>query len=215
VTAVDRACEESIRKHLHRAFPGDGFIGEEFGTTGDGAEAVWTIDPIDGTRNFTRGIPFWGCLIARAFRGRLTHGVMHLPALGETLWAVRGGGAFLNGRRLRVSRIRDLRRSYILYGGLSYFVRDRAARRLERIAAECASTRCFGDCWSYSFVARGQVEAMLEKDLKPWDNAPVNIIVREAGGRCTDWKGRDDWRADSLLATNGLVHSRLLKLLRR
>lgn len=215
VTDADRAGEEAIRRLLTRAFPGDGFIGEEYGTSGGSAEAVWTIDPIDGTKNFIRGIPFWGCLIARIFRGRVTHGVMHLPALDETLWAVRGKGAFLNGRRLRVSRVRDLRRSYVLYGGLSYFVRDKALKNLAKIASKCHSTRCFGDCWSYAFVARGQAEAMFEADLKPWDNAPTGLIVSEAGGRATDWKGHEDWRSPSLLATNGLIHSRLLKLLRR
>jgi len=221
VTAWDRASEEIIRRTLARQFPGDGFIGEEYGEIGGNTGASWVIDPIDGTKNFIRGIPFWGSLIARVVGGKLALGVMHLPALGETLWATRGGGAFRNGKPLRVSRVRDLRHSTILYGGLKYFMKrgqkaDMAELRpLALIAARSASTRCFGDCWAYTFVARGLAEAMLEKDVKPWDIAATSVIIREAGGRCTDWKGREDWRADSILATNGLVHAPLLKLLRR
>jgi histidinol-phosphatase len=215
VTAWDRASEEIIRRTLSRAFPGDGFIGEEYGENRGTTGASWVIDPIDGTKNFVRGIPFWGSLIARIEGGRLTLGVMHLPASGETLWAVRGGGAFHNGKRIRVSRINRLGKSFITHGGLEYFVRDGDAPRLERLASASYIARSFGDCGAYAYVARGMTDAMLERGLKPWDAAAPKIIVEEAGGKFTDWSGRDNWRSPEVLATNGHVHSAILKLIRR
>lgn len=214
VTRIDRAVEESIRRAITRAFPHDGLVGEEYGTAGKGAEASWIIDPIDGTKNFIRGVPFWGILLAREVRGRLTLGIIHMPAIGETLWAVRGGGAFCNGKRMKVSRVRDLKRAYVLHGGLEYFVKQGHARALERISVKSAIARSFGDCWAYGFVARGQAEAMFENGVKPWDTAACKIIVEEAGGRYTDWKGKDTYKSPSVLATNGLLHDRILKLLK-
>jgi len=215
VTAWDRASEEIIRKTLARAFPGDGFIGEEYGESGGNTGSSWVIDPIDGTKNFIRGIPFWGSLIARVTGGKLVLGVMHLPATGETLWAVRGGGAFHNGNRIRVSRINRLSKAFLTHGGLEYFVRDGDAPRLEKLAGASYIARSFGDCGAYAYVARGMTDAMLERGLKPWDSAAPKIIVEEAGGRFTDWSGRDNWRSPEVLATNGLVHSAILKIIRR
>jgi len=214
VTACDRASEKIIRQTLARAFPGDGFIGEEYGETRGTTGADWIIDPIDGTKNFIRGIPFWGSLIARAVGGKLVLGVMHLPALGETLWAVRGKGSFHNGKRIRVSRVNRLSKAFLTHGGLEYFVRDGDAPRLEKLAAASYIARSFGDCGAYAYVARGMTDAMLERGLKPWDAAAPKIIVEEAGGKFTDWSGRDDWRSPEVLATNGLIHSAMLKLLK-
>ena len=215
VTAWDRASEEIIRKTITRAFPGDGLIGEEYGENESHTGASWVIDPIDGTKNFIRGIPFWGSLIARVIGNKLVLGVMHLPATGETLWAERGKGAFHNGKRIRVSGINKLDKSFITHGGLEYFVRDGDAPKLERLASASYIARSFGDCGAYAYVARGMTEAMLEKGLKPWDAAAPKIIVEEAGGKFTDWSGRDDWRSPAVLATNGRVHSAILKLIKR
>jgi len=214
VTDLDLASEEIIRKTLSSAFPGDGFIGEEYGEIKGKTGASWVIDPIDGTKNFVRGIPFWGSLIARVVNDRLDLGVMHMPATGETIWAVRGGGAFHNGRRIRVSRINRLARSFITYGGLDYFVRNGDAPRLERLATAGYISRSFGDCGAYTYVARGMTEVMLERGLKPWDAAAPKMIIEEAGGKFTDWSGRDNWRSPEALATNGLVHSAVLKIIR-
>ena len=215
VTAVDRACEEIIRRTITRAFPRDGFMGEEYGGTGNGAEAFWVIDPIDGTKNFIRGIPFWGSLIARVVRGKLALGVLDMPATGETLWAERGRGAWLGRKRIHVSRISSLGRAFITHGSLRNFVRDGDARKLERIAAKSATARSFGDCGAYALVARGMTDAMMERGVSPWDSAAPKIIIEEAGGRFTDWSGRDDWRSPTALATNGLVHRAILGILKR
>ncbi len=215
VTAIDRACEEAMRRTITRAFPQDGFLGEEYGSTNPGADIRWIIDPIDGTKGYLRGIPFWGCLIAREVRGWLDVGVIHLPALGHTLWAVRGRGAFLDGRRIRVSRVADLRRAYVLNGDLEAFVQRGALARLARIARRSAVVRSLGDCAAYRWVATGNAEAVIEASLHPWDVAAVKIIVEEAGGRVTDWRGRDSHLIDNIVASNGRLHRRVLSLLRR
>lgn len=215
VTAIDRACEEAIRRTITRAFPSDGFLGEEYGSTNPGAEIRWIIDPIDGTKGYIRGLPFWGNLIAREVRGRLTHGVLYLPALGDTLWATRGGGAFLNGRRIRVSRTAALGSAYVLNGDLEAFANRGQAPRLARLAQRSAVSRSIGDCAAYRWVASGHAEAVVEAAVHPWDVAAIKIIIEEAGGRVTDWRGRDSHMITDIVASNGRLHAPLLRALRR
>jgi histidinol phosphatase-like enzyme (inositol monophosphatase family) len=214
VTAIDRAGELAIRRIIARAFPADGFLGEEHGSTRPDAPVRWIMDPIDGTKNYIRGIPFWGTLVAREVLGRIDVGVVCFPALRQTLWAARGGGAFLDGRRIRVSRVSDLNRAYIQHGDLEAFHKRGALPRLAAIAARCAMIRSFGDCPAYRWVASGQAEAMIEASISPWDIAALKIIVEEAGGRMTDWRGRDTHMLDQVIASNGRLHRPLLNLLR-
>jgi histidinol phosphatase-like enzyme (inositol monophosphatase family) len=214
VTQVDHACEELIRRRLARAFPSDGLVGEEYGEVRAGAEAVWIVDPIDGTKAFIRGFPYWGTLIARAERGRLTAGVVYLPALNELLWAARGRGAYRNGRRLRVSRTGALEDAQVLQGSLECFVRRRRLGALARLAARVRTVRGYGDCWGYTWLVRGMADAMVEAEVSPWDVAAVKIVVEEAGGRVTDWRGRDDWRGGDVVASNSRLHGAVLRALR-
>lgn len=214
VTAVDRACEEILRRDLMRAFPGDGLVGEEYGAERAGAEAVWIIDPIDGTKSFIRGVPFWGNLIARAVRGRLTLGVMYLPVLDELYVATRGGGAWRNRRRLRVSRVKRLADAQILHAPLEGLARRGALPAMGRLAARVRTMRGYADCWAYRWLLEGSAEAMIETGMHPWDVAAVKIIVEEAGGTMTGWDGSDSWRASDTLASNGRLHAPLLKQLR-
>jgi histidinol phosphatase-like enzyme (inositol monophosphatase family) len=214
VTVIDRACEEAMRKTITRAFPTDGFLGEEYGSTNPGADIRWIIDPIDGTKGYLRGLPFWGCMIAREVRGRLDVGVVHMPALRQTLWATRGGGAFLDGRRIRVSRTTSLRKSYILNGDLEAFAHRGALPRLGRIARSAGVVRSLGDCAAYRWVATGNAEAVIEAALHPWDVAAIKIIIEEAGGRVTDWAGRNDHMIRNIIASNGRLHGTLLRALR-
>jgi len=215
VTAVDRACEEFLRKTISRDFPDDGFVGEEFGSTAGHREAVWIIDPIDGTKSYIRGVPFWGVLVAREVRGVLTTGVIHLPALDELMYAERGKGAYLNRRRVRVSRVSSLRRACVLHGSLECFVARRKVAALAAVAARAATTRCYGDCWGYSWMLKGGADALIEAEMSPWDTAAPKVIIEEAGGRMTGWDGSDSWRAPSTVASNGLLHSSLLRTLHR
>jgi len=213
VTRIDRECEEHLRQVISKAYPSDDFLGEEFGGEPARGRPRWILDPLDGTKNFIRGIPFWGVLVAREVENRLTLGVIYLPILNELYWARRGEGAFFNRKRIHVSRIGQLRRSYLLHGGLECFARCGHEKQLSAIAAKSAISRSFGDCWAYTWVARGCAEAMVEVGLKPWDTAPCRIIVEEAGGRFTDWNGNPTHHSPDVIASNGNIHCRLVKML--
>lgn len=214
VTEYDRGAEEAARRVIARAFPGDGVLGEEFGATREGAESRWILDPIDGTKSFVRGLPYWGTLVAREVRGRITTGVINLPAMGIIAWAQRGRGAYVNGRRVRVSAHTGLSRAYVLHGDLDLFVRHRAFGRLANVAKRGAIIKAIGDCPAYVWLASGRAEAMLEAVVDAWDIAAAKVIVEEAGGRFTDWHGRDTHMIRTVLATNGRVHGPLLSIFR-
>jgi histidinol-phosphatase len=213
VTRADREAEQAIVEVLGRAFPEYGVLGEEFGGNGS-TEVRWIIDPIDGTRNFVRGIPIWATLIALEERGEITVGVIHNPVSGELYTARRGAGAFLNGERLRVSDIAALGEAQLLHAGLRIL---RAGGRWEaftRLVDATERQRGFGDYMGYGLVAEGKAEIYLEMDLKPWDLAPCKLLVEEAGGRFTDFDGRPTIYAGTALATNGRLHDAVLALLR-
>lgn len=213
VTAIDRACEEAIRASLHRDFPGDGLLGEEFGGESGSGGARWIVDPIDGTKNFIRGGPFWGVLIAREEAGRLVAGVCWLPALNQLSWAARGRGAFLNRKRLRV-RTAPLAKSYVIHSPLGDFVRTKTLKRLARIATRCSVAGCLGESSPFLWVAQGHAQAMIEADIKPWDVAAPRIIVEEAGGRSTVWRGSwGNTKGLGLLASCRRTHGPLLRAL--
>jgi histidinol-phosphatase len=215
VTQADREAEEAIVTQLGRAFPDVGFLGEEFGARGD-QERRWIIDPIDGTKNFVRGIPYWATLLALEERGEVTLGVVHAPATGDLFWARRGDGAYANGARLRVSTIGRLAEATLLHASLNYLKVLRPGRFWDGFLALVDATdrqRGFGDYFGYTVVLRGQAELMLEADLKPWDLAPFTILFAEAGGRLTDFDGRSTIYSGTALATNGRLHDEALALL--
>ena len=213
VTQADREAERAIVEILGRAFPDHGVLGEEFGGHGS-TEVRWIIDPIDGTKNFVRGIPVWATLIGLEERGEITVGVIHNPVTGELYTARRGGGAFLNGERIRVSAIAELAGATLVHAGLGLF---REAGRWEsfvRLVDATERQRGFGDYSGYGLVAEGKAELYLEVDLKPWDLAPCKILVEEAGGRFSDLDGRPTIYSGTALATNGRLHDAALALLR-
>jgi len=213
VTQADREAERAIVEILGRAFPDHGVLGEEFGGHGS-TEVRWIIDPIDGTKNFVRGIPVWATLIGLEERGEITVGVIHNPVTGELYTARRGGGAFLNGERIRVSAIAELGGATLVHAGLGLF---REAGRWEsfvRLVDATERQRGFGDYSGYGLVAEGKAELYLEVDLKPWDLAPCKILVEEAGGRFSDLDGRPTIYSGTALATNGRLHDAALALLR-
>jgi histidinol-phosphatase len=212
VTQADREAEQAIKRVLGRAFPNHGFLGEEFGEEGP-KDHRWIIDPIDGTKNFIRRIPIWAVLIGLEEAGEVTAGVVFNPASGELLWARRGDGAWAGGDRLRVSDCETLRDAFLLHSDLHLL---RAAGHWPgflRVLDACSRTRGFGDYYGYGLVASGKAEIYLETDLKPWDAAPVKILVEEAGGRLTDFSGRPTIYNGSVLATNGRLHEPVLQAL--
>jgi histidinol-phosphatase len=214
VTVVDRACEEELRRVIARSFPQDEFMGEEFGVARGRSGNRWIIDPIDGTKSFIRGIPFWGIMVAREEEGKLNLGVIYFPALEQTLYAQRGSGAFLDRRRLRVSRTRLLRDSTILHGDLPCFVKTGTLAKLSEIARRAEAVRGYSDCWGYSWLCQGRAEAVIEAAMHPWDVAAPKVIVEEAGGTMTDWRGKDSYAITNSLASNGRLHAALRRFLR-
>lgn len=215
VTRADREAETAIVERLRAAFPDVGFLGEEFGAQG-GQGRRWIVDPIDGTKNFVRGIPYWATLIALEEEGEVTLGVVHAPATGEVFWAARGRGAWVDGVPLRVSPVSRLAEAMLVHSSLN-FLRPPHGPHWDgfvRLVDRTDRQRGFGDYFAYTFVLRGQAELMLEADIKPWDVAPFKVLLEEAGGRFTDFAGRPTIYSGTALASNGLVHDEAVALLR-
>ncbi|NUT40113.1 MAG: histidinol-phosphatase [Thermoactinospora sp.] len=214
VSDADRTVEEAIRGTLRRARPRDAVIGEEFGNTGWGARS-WVIDPIDGTKNYVRGVPVWATLIALMDHGRVVVGLVSAPALGRRWWAAKGGGSW-TGKSLtkatrmnvsKVSKLEDASFSYSSFGGWEEQGRLDNFLGLNRA---CWRTRAYGDFWSHMMVAEGSVDLSAEPELSPWDIAALTVIVEEAGGRWTDLDGGTGLEGGSLVCTNGLLHDEVL-----
>ena len=212
VTQADRDCEQRIVEVLLAAFPDYGVVGEEFGER-PGARARWIIDPIDATKNFIRGIPYFATLIGLEEDGEVTAGVVYAPAVDDLLYAHKGQGAFDRSGRLHVSRITPLRQGLLVFGGIEIFRQAGHWDAFERLVRASGRQRGFGDYFGHTFVARGQAEAMVELDLKPWDLAPIKIIIEEAGGRFTDFTGVATIYGGTAIASNGAVHDEILQLI--
>ena len=213
VTQADQGAEQAIREVLGRAFPAHGFLGEEFGAVGD-QQHRWIIDPIDGTKNFVRHVPIWATLIGFEDAGEITVGVIHNPVTGDLLAARRGGGAWLNGERVRASTIGGLREATLLHAGLKLLKDAGHWDGFVRLVDATDRQRGFGDYLGYAMVAEGKAEIYVEIDLKPWDLAPCKIVVEEAGGRFTDFTGTPTIHTGDAFATNGVLHDAALALFR-
>ena len=210
VTEADRAVEEALRQRLRKERPRHAVVGEEFGAEGDAASR-WIIDPIDGTKNYMRGIPVYGSLIALQHDGRTAVGVASAPALGRRWWAARGHGAFADGQRIRVSGISRLEDAQLCYGSISRFEDRGLGERFLGLLRRCWRTRGFGDFWSHVLVAEGSADVAVEADVTLWDLAALQVIIEEAGGRFSDLTGVARPDGGSALSTNGLLHDDVLE----
>jgi histidinol-phosphatase len=217
VTDADRAVERALRDRLADLRPADAVIGEEFGSTGDSNRA-WVLDPIDGTKNFVRGVPVWASLIALLVDRQPVLGVVSAPALGQRWWAERGRGAYassLDGppRRLRVSGVRELADASLSYSSVSgWDALDRLPALVE-LTRQVWRSRAYGDFWSYLLVAEGAVDIAAEPELALWDMAALAPIVTEAGGEFTGLDGVSGPHQGNAAASNGLLHAALLAAL--
>jgi histidinol-phosphatase len=204
VTEADHAVEAELRRILHEEQPEDAILGEEEGANGSG-ERRWVIDPIDGTRNYTRGIPVWATLIALELDGVVQLGLVSAPALGRRWWAERNGGAFADGERVRVSAV-----SRIEDAVLSFAIEN----DVPAVAQRAWHARGFGDFWPYMLIAEGSVDGAVDAiGVSEWDLAAVQVIVEEAGGRFSDREGEARIDRGSAVASNGLIHDELLAAL--
>lgn len=215
VTEADVRAEEAIRGVLERRFPGYGFYGEETGRHAMDAESLWLVDPIDGTKSFVRDTPFFSTQIALWRGGRIVLGVSAAPAYGELAWAERGGGAFLDGRRIGVSAVATLDRAILSTGNLKTLAAGPGWSRFGRLVGEVDRLRGYGDFVHYHLLARGALDAVLESDVNILDIAALSVIVEEAGGRFTDLDGAPlTLDTTTVLATNGPLHEAVLARLR-
>ena len=209
VTDADKSAERLVRGWLEANFPDDAVVGEEEldrpGTSG----RRWIVDPIDGTKAFTHGVPLYSTLLAVEDEHGPAVGVIHLPALAETVWAGRGRGCFVNGEPARVSDHPTLDGAYVMSSGFDTW----PERAMPAIQVAGAVLRTWGDGYGYSLVATGRVEAMVDPVVAPWDLAPMPVIMSEAGGRFSDFSGAVRIDGGSGVATNGALHDELLDLL--
>ncbi len=214
VTEADVRAEEVIKDILSERFPNYGFHGEETGQHAMGAESVWLVDPIDGTKSFVRDCPFFSTQIALMRAGRFVLGVSSAPAYGELAWAETGGGAFLNHRPIRVSTESDLAKSIVSTGNLKTLARSGQWSRFGDLITRISRIRGYGDFVHYHLLARGSLEVVIESDVSILDIAALTVIVREAGGTFTDLSGAEvGLGTTTVLATNGAVHAAVLDAL--
>jgi histidinol-phosphatase len=206
VSEADRAAEEAIREHVRASGRGEGVLGEEFGD--DGGDVKWIVDPIDGTTSYVRGVPIWATLLALQRDGVVDLGLVSAPALGRRWWAIRGEGAFANGERCRVSSIARIEDCAIT---------TTSARRMpdgwRTLVQRAWSNRGLGDFWQYCLVAEGSVDIACDSVVEVWDYSSVQLLVEEAGGRCSTFTGDSPAGGATFVATNGLLHDEAVALL--
>lgn len=217
VTDADKATEEAIRRTLSRARPRDSIVGEEFGTEGYSSRR-WVIDPIDGTRNFMRGVPVWATLIGLMVDDEVVAGVVSAPALGRRWWAARGTGAWTgrslsSATRCRVSEVSSIEEASLSYSDLSGWEERGMLPAFLDVIQACQRTRAYGDFWSYMLLADGAVDIATEPQLALHDMAALVVVVEEAGGRFTDLRGKPGPLGGDALATNGRLHDDVLERL--
>ena len=215
VTEADRAAETVLRARIEAERPGDGIVGEEYGETEGTRDRRWILDPIDGTKSFVRGIPAWGTLIALESEGEVVVGVVSAPALRRRWWASRGRGAYADGEQIQVSRVAAVEDAMFCYTSMVAFDEHGLGDQFRALAARCWVARGFSDYWAHVLVAEGSADIAAEPVMNLWDNAPLKVIVEEAGGRFTDLDGNARIDGGSAVTTNGLLHDAVLEALRR
>jgi histidinol-phosphatase len=220
VTDADKAVERAIIDAIAAHYPTDGVIGEEFGSTG-GKDRYWIIDPIDGTKNFLRGVPTWATLIALVENEKVVASVVSSPALYRRWYATEGGGAYLlegsvgaadlqsASRKLSVSKVSAVSDASIAYSDFQGWGARRSA--FEKLLDSAWRSRGMGDFWSHMLVAEGAVDVAIEPSLALWDMAALDLIVREAGGRFSSLDGIDGPFGANAISSNGVIHSQILE----
>src|SRR5687767_12865565 len=217
VTDADRSVEESIRRTLSRARSRDAVLGEEQGSTGH-SQRRWIIDPIDGTKNFVRGVPVWATLISLVVDDEVVLGVVSAPQLQRRWWASTGNGAWtgrslLKATQMHTSDVRRLEDASLSYSSLSGWEDSGRLDDFLSLSRRCWRTRAYGDFWSYMLVAEGAVDLAAEPDLELYDMAALDVIVREAGGQFTSLDGTPGPFGGNAVASNGHLHEAALAFL--
>ena len=214
VTEVDRRAEQVIRDAIAARHPGDAVLGEEAGLQEGTNGRRWVIDPVDGTKLYAEGIPLWTTLIALEVDGEAVVGVADAPAIGDRYHATRGGGGWRGERRLAVSSVPTLDRSFVAHSAMEEWIAGGRSDALMRVAAGARRTRGLSDAWAHLLVAQGSVEALLEHEpCQTWDWTATGLIVHEAGGCLSTLGGAPPAAGGDLLVSNGAVHREVVDVL--
>jgi histidinol-phosphatase len=213
VTIADRAAEAAALAVIQAAFPEHGILAEESGVHRPDAATRWIVDPLDGTKGFTRGQPFWGPAIALEHAGTIVAGAIALPALGETYWAGVGQGAYRDGVRLQVSALADLADATLSLGELPCLLEPPHGAGVVALIGAVASTRAHGDLYACTLLLNGRAELWLEAGVQLWDIAPLQVLVEEAGGRFSDFHGAPTAASGHAVGSNGRLHAAALTAL--
>jgi histidinol-phosphatase len=215
VTVADRESEAVIMETIRKTFPDHAFLTEESGAHQGDPGQRWIVDPIDGTRGFSRGGKFWGPLVAFENGGEIVAGALAMPALGQVYWAARGLGCWKNGLRCRVSTIDDWNEATLSLGELRPLLSEPHVDAVLDLIRTAASARDYGDLAACALVLDGQAEVWIEAGVKPWDIAPTKILLEEAGGRFTNFAGDSSLEPGTAIGSNARLHAHVLNRLRR
>jgi histidinol-phosphatase len=221
VTDADTAAEDALRRLIATERPGDAVLGEERGGEVPESGRGWVLDPIDGTKNYSRGMPAWASLIALTVHGEPVVGVASAPALGRRWWAARGEGAWTSDapgelpRRIAVSGIADLADAYLSTTDIQTFAQQGRREHYLRLVEACWESRAFGDFWQHCLVAEGVLDVAVDGAANAWDLAALQPILTEAGGTLTDLTGAPTFAGGDGLSSNGLVHEAALQIVGR
>lgn len=212
VTNADREAEMIIRKKIQDNFPGHGIIGEEFGKENENSEIVWVLDPIDGTKSFIHGVPFYTTLIGVLVHNRPVAGVIYAPALGEMVSAVVGGGCFMNGEVVKVRECNKLSDATFLTTDVTSFEKFCLQKSMEELIGKTRLHRTWGDAYGHMMVATGRADIMIDAILHIWDAAALMPIITEAGGSYSDLNGNNSIETGNALSCNKLLKNEILNI---
>ncbi|MCS7021730.1 MAG: histidinol-phosphatase [Gemmataceae bacterium] len=213
VTIADREAEALLRGVILDAFPDDGFLGEESGDQPGTSGYRWIIDPIDGTKSFIRRIPLWATLVGLEYKGEIIAGIVYMPEMDRLYHALRGEGAYLQDRKLRVSAVEQLDHALLCYSSMRWFLEAGKEAVFLELVRRTDRQRGYGDFYGFVLVAEGAADLMVDHGLSPWDIAALVPIVAEAGGQITDWQGQTTIHSSAVLASNGRLHPAALAVL--
>ena len=214
VTIADREAEVFIRSEIERVYPTHSIVGEEYGENGkNGSSFRWIIDPIDGTKNFLRGVPVWGTLIAFCVDDVPMAGTASAPSLHRRWMGLKNGGAYLNGEQIYVSKTSKLEDIQASYGDVTGFAQAGYSDSLTNINKYIWRARGMGDFWSHMLVAEGAIDLGLDTKVQPYDVASSKLIVEEAGGQTSSFEGIDSFREPTFVSTNGQFHNEIIEII--
>jgi histidinol-phosphatase len=216
VTQADKECERMLRENISKAYPDDGFLGEEEGESpAKVGQRRWIIDPIDGTYNYSKGLPIFATLLALEDNGEIVLGVVHAPAMQETLWAEKGKGAFKNGKRIHASECSQLSKAFFTVGALNRILDIGYWEIFTELVKQTYKQKAPGDYLSFALVFEGKADLVMEVGLKPWDLAPMKILTQESGAIYDDLNGGDSIYTGNCLITNSHLHKAALSVFTR